>query len=832
MKVRIVCLILGLVALCSIELARADGTETLGTPSIAIASGTGVAAGGIGMINPPTPPWIITVEVPVGATIKQVLLYWEGFMGDSSPGDNKILVADSSLQAVEVTGTLIGGPTYFFSQNSSQAWASTFRADITSLGLFTAGANILFVDGLSFSFANNGAGVLVIYDDGTTAAQIEIRDGSDLAYGGFADPLQNTVAQTFNFPASPAARTAQLNMFFASVSGTLSGYGRVRPSAIEITTGGTTTVLDNLLDSVDGEEWDTLPVSVNVPAGATSLTVQAFSRDDLGIGNLVASFDWLATSLTLPLPPQPAAIGDFVWLDQNNNGIQDPNEPGVPGVTVQLMNCAGTVLATTTTDANGYYLFPQLTPGDYNVRFVLPAGYVFSPRDQGADDAKDSDADPATGMTICTTLVAGETDLTWDAGLVLPCVPATLTLTGNSATCGTLGNVRTFTVNGVSVKASAFSRTTSGTWASAYLGAYSHGLGVTDSSEGDGSNNRHTVDNLDRMNYVLLEFSKPVVVSRVGLGYVVSDSDLRVWIGTAADPFNKHLTLSDGVLSGLGYTEDNLTANANPRVASINAGEVSGNVLVVAALPGGSNDQFKINKLDVCVPAGPCAPALAVTMACSSPSTNGQPMTFNGTVSNTGSSVVTNITVTHSLAGQLMVIGSLGANASVNYSGSFTPPACGLDITTTVTARGRAVCDNSEVSAEASSTCSMPCPPVAPGTGTPGYWKNHPETWPVDKIMIGATIFTKAQAIQMMQQSVNGDKRRTLFNALVCAKLNVLIGNEGSCVAKTIILADQWFVTYGATPVKASSSAWRKGEPLSLMLDNYNNGLLCAPHRG
>jgi hypothetical protein len=43
----------------------------------------------------------------------------------------------------------------------------------------------------------------------------------------------------------------------------------LRPTAIEITTGGTTTVLDNLLDSVNGEEWDTLTVSANVPAGAT-----------------------------------------------------------------------------------------------------------------------------------------------------------------------------------------------------------------------------------------------------------------------------------------------------------------------------------------------------------------------------------------------------------------------------------------------------------------------------------------------------------------------------------------------------------------------------------
>jgi len=291
MKVCTVSLILGLIALGSIEQVRADGTETLGNPSIAIASGTGVAAGGTGMHSQ---PGTIIVEVPIGATVKQVLLYWEGFMEDSSAADNTVFVSNGVIPATEVTGTLIGGPTFFF----SPAWASTFRADITSLGLVTAGTNTLTLDGLSFSYINNGAGVLVIYDDGTTSAQIQIRDGSDLAFIGFAEPLQNTVAQTFNFPASTVARTAQLNMFFASVSGTVSGFG-LRPTVIELTTGGTTTFLDNLLDSVSGEEWDTLPISVNIPAGATSLTVQPFSRDDLGTGNLPASFDWLAASFAV-----------------------------------------------------------------------------------------------------------------------------------------------------------------------------------------------------------------------------------------------------------------------------------------------------------------------------------------------------------------------------------------------------------------------------------------------------------------------------------------------------------------------------------------------------
>jgi protocatechuate 3,4-dioxygenase beta subunit len=112
-----------------------------------------------------------------------------------------------------------------------------------------------------------------------------------------------------------------------------------------------------------------------------------------------------------------AALGDFVWEDKNVNGAQDAGEPGIPGVTVKLLDATGTtVLATTTTDASGLYLFTGLTPGTYKVMFVQPAGYTASPKDQGADDAKDSDADTTTGMTGTYTLVSGQTNLTVDAG--------------------------------------------------------------------------------------------------------------------------------------------------------------------------------------------------------------------------------------------------------------------------------------------------------------------------------------------------------------------------------------------------------------------------------
>ena len=99
-----------------------------------------------------------------------------------------------------------------------------------------------------------------------------------------------------------------------------------------------------------------------------------------------------------------------------------------------------------------------------------------------------------------------------------------------------------------------------------------------------------------------------------------------------------------------------------------------------------------------------------------------------------------------------------------------------------------------------------------PGTGTPGYWKNHPEAWPVHGITVGGITYTKAQAIAWLGK-VGKDKTTTMFSSLVPAMLNVCIGNDGSCVTSTIAAANTWMATYGpvGSNVAASSYAWTHG---------------------
>jgi hypothetical protein len=293
--------------------ALADGTETLGTPSVSIASGTRVVAAGVGMEAFPNTPNSFSVNLPAGSTVQQVLLYWEGHYTAGIGGPD----ASVSVNGNGVAGTSIGGPTLFYTFPGGDfvgmEFHQAYRADITGLGLVAAGSSTLTVSDMSFgSFlgnsGNDGAGVLVVYTPPDTAGTIGIRDGLDLAYSGFASPLDTTVPQTFAFAASASSRSATISSLAGSVfnNDPVAGF---RPNQLRVTfnLGGTGDVtFDNPWQSLQGINLDASNLGVTIPAGATQMTVQALSGGPGG--GTPASFAWIGTALTIvdtPPPPPP-----------------------------------------------------------------------------------------------------------------------------------------------------------------------------------------------------------------------------------------------------------------------------------------------------------------------------------------------------------------------------------------------------------------------------------------------------------------------------------------------------------------------------------------------
>ena len=120
-----------------------------------------------------------------------------------------------------------------------------------------------------------------------------------------------------------------------------------------------------------------------------------------------------------------AQIGDRVWYDRNQNGLQDDGEEGIKNVKVRAFNLFGDEIGDNTTDSDGHYNIDYLMKDDYYLQFEAPAGYSITQSDVGSDDQVDSDVDHSFGLgtTPVYSLKPGlEVDKV-DVGLVLGVLP-------------------------------------------------------------------------------------------------------------------------------------------------------------------------------------------------------------------------------------------------------------------------------------------------------------------------------------------------------------------------------------------------------------------------
>ena len=96
-----------------------------------------------------------------------------------------------------------------------------------------------------------------------------------------------------------------------------------------------------------------------------------------------------------------------------------------------------------------------------------------------------------------------------------------------------------------------------------------------------------------------------------------------------------------------------------------------------------------------------------------------------------------------------------------------------------------------------------------------GYWKNHPESWPVDALLIGDELYTKDELLVKLKSPPKGDMELILIKQLIAAKLNKAAGADTDSIDEVIDQADECLET--------GDCSRNRLEDLKDKLDRFNN---------
>ncbi len=174
---------------------------------------------------------------------------------------------------------------------------------------------------------------------------------------------------------------------------------------------GGVTILRTTTDAAGQYRFEDVPKGIYsiievTPQGLIDGKAHVGLIDGVRVG--VAEGGGLIRNLTLPAggtasrydfcEAAPGRISGYVYHDQNQNGRRDSAEQPIPQTTIELVNLTGQVVATTHTNAQGYYEFNDVLPGNYSIRQLQPAGYL-----DGLDQAGTID-----GVTVGTATNPGD----------------------------------------------------------------------------------------------------------------------------------------------------------------------------------------------------------------------------------------------------------------------------------------------------------------------------------------------------------------------------------------------------------------------------------------
>ena len=129
-------------------------------------------------------------------------------------------------------------------------------------------------------------------------------------------------------------------------------------------------------------------------------------------------------------------------------------------------------------------------------------------------------------------------------------------------------------------------------------------------------------------------------------------------------------------------------------------------------------------------------------------------------------------------------------------------------------------------------TVEFPSPspsPVPVCTRTQGYWKTHPDLWPVDHLILGLEDYSRDELLAVLDAPSVEDASLILANQQIAAKLNLAAGADGSEIESTVSSTDSWLTGFsGRLPyaVPPSSESGQQAVALADVLAQYNEGVI------
>ena len=128
-------------------------------------------------------------------------------------------------------------------------------------------------------------------------------------------------------------------------------------------------------------------------------------------------------------------------------------------------------------------------------------------------------------------------------------------------------------------------------------------------------------------------------------------------------------------------------------------------------------------------------------------------------------------------------------------------------------------------------TCAtLPCVGGSSCTYTQGYWRNHPNAWPVTSLTIGTVTYQAAELVAILDNPAQGNGLVILAHQLIAAKLNIANGADPSAVQQALTDADNMIGALVVPPIGNGYLPPVQTGDLTETLTEYNEGTIGPGH--